>query len=266
MVKHAVSQEQLNRAHNGIKLDACLEHSRANVAVTIAVVFSFGMPIALFAAWVGSCLKTLAVRHVLFFHARVPLWRDGASIYWDLSSLKIAVVFHFFITWAMCAGVDQTEKELNGTAPSVGAYIFPILGLLGSLALLVFASAIAPCVKRCLSRTTSIIAPIDEDNTRHNLMNPWHPSHSRAGKFYNWTDLARRRRYLLNNLRTTIHWLCQASTRLFQHCNFDTTLQWFGPLPCHIYRQGSQCTHPPDQTSQQTYPHCRIHNGWHCQF
>ena len=169
MVKHAVSQEQLNRAHNGIKLDACLEHSRANVAVTIAVVFSFGMPIALFAAWVGSCLKTLAVRHVLFFHARVPLWRDGASIYWDLSSLKIAVVFHFFITWAMCAGVDQTEKELNGTAPSVGAYIFPILGLLGSLALLVFASAIAPCVKRCLSRTTSIIAPIDEDNTRHNL-------------------------------------------------------------------------------------------------
>ena len=37
---HAVSQAQLNRAHNGMKLDVCLEHSKAMVAPSLAILFA----------------------------------------------------------------------------------------------------------------------------------------------------------------------------------------------------------------------------------
>ena len=167
--KTATSQEQLNRAHNGVKLDVCLEHAKAHVGPTIAVLFCFGMPLTVLFAWVGCCFKTLTIRYVLFFHARVPMWRDGASIYFDLSCMKGAVVAHFFVTWAMCASADATEFETNQVPRSVGIYVFPILGFLGSVTLLLFASAVAPCVKKCLSRTATIIAPVEEDDTRLKL-------------------------------------------------------------------------------------------------
>ena len=101
---HAVSQAQLNRAHNGMKLDVCLEHSRATVAPSLAIVFCLGMPVSVGIAWVGICFKQIAIRYILFFHARIPLWRDGASVHWNLSCLKLCAVCHFLVSWAMCAG------------------------------------------------------------------------------------------------------------------------------------------------------------------
>ena len=84
--KTATSQEQLNRAHNGVKLDVCLEHAKAHVGPTIAVLFCFGMPLTVLFAWVGCCFKTLTIRYVLFFHARVPIQQ---STDWQTLRVKL---------------------------------------------------------------------------------------------------------------------------------------------------------------------------------
>jgi hypothetical protein len=165
---HAVSQEQLNRAHNGMKLDVCLEHSRAMISPSLAILFCLGMPITVGIVWVGICFKQLAIRYILFYHARIPLWRDGASVHWDLSCLKICGIFHFLFSWAMCAGADTSQVEEKGdTMPSVGVYVIPIFGFLGSSGLIMFASTVTPCIKRCLQRTTNIVAPVDDEHSKY---------------------------------------------------------------------------------------------------
>ena len=165
---HAVSQAQLNRAHNGMKLDVCLEHSKAMVAPSLAILFCLGMPVSVGISWVGICFKQIAIRYILFFHARIPLWRDGASVHWNLSCLKLCAVGHFLVSWAMCAGADTSQiEDVGDTDPAVGVYIIPILGFLGSSALLIFASTVTPCIKRCLQRTTNIVAPVTDDKSKY---------------------------------------------------------------------------------------------------
>ena len=164
----AVSQAQLNRAHNGMKLDVCLEHSRAMVGPSLAILFCLGMPVTVGIVWIGICFKQIAIRYILFYHARIPLWRDGASVHWNLSCLKICSIFHFLISWAMCEGADTSQIEDNGNSkPSVGVYVIPILGFLGSTGLILFASTVTPCIKRCLQRTTNIVAPVDDNHSKY---------------------------------------------------------------------------------------------------
>ena len=43
-------------------------------------------------ATVGLLMKTMMLRHVLFFEAAVPLWRDGSLVKWGCGMLQVAVL------------------------------------------------------------------------------------------------------------------------------------------------------------------------------
>ena len=68
---------------------------------------------------------------------------------------------------AMCRGRYLASRGRGHTDPAVGVYIIPILGFLGSSALLIFASTVTPCIKRCLQRTTNIVAPVTDDKSKY---------------------------------------------------------------------------------------------------
>ena len=63
--------------------------------------------------------------------------------------------------------IPRKLKTKGRYRSAVGVYIIPILGFLGSSALLLFASTVTPCIKRCLQRTTNIVAPVADDKSKY---------------------------------------------------------------------------------------------------
>lgn len=165
MIRKAVCQEQLNKAHTGHNIDFMVEYTTGLVCPLTAVIFCLGLPALPLLTMVGLVIKHMVLRFALFFEASVPLWRDAAVAKWGMWMMQVGVVVHFFFAITMVVSMDQWEHELNGSAHASGLYTFHPLGFIGCLALLGFAKALAPCAKKFLGKVSMIAAPPAPDDT-----------------------------------------------------------------------------------------------------
>ncbi len=165
-LRRAVCQEQLNQVHVGIQLDFLCEYTTALVSPAVSIVLCMGLPLLPLLATVGLLMKTMMLRHVLFFEAAVPLWRDGSLVKWGCGMLQVAVLAHFLMASAMLVSADQTDAEAEG-APErsestryTGLYAIHPLCFLAMAVCMASAKIIgALCCGCLLQRATRVVVP-----------------------------------------------------------------------------------------------------------